>query len=172
MSKALKSWSGMRKYLEKEMLADSLQGKVRYNCTTYVGMDGCHIFELYINNELFKQFSWETVNSYFIRMNYIEKQQPMTTGEYWDDFWKLLEQYPMDNRNEYTDNEFAEALEKYRNSDIQESVNSNNPIVKMFALLDRRVGKRTLEKLKDTISYELEWLQKIYELRVTERDSV
>ena len=24
MSKALKSWSGMRKYLEKEMLADSI----------------------------------------------------------------------------------------------------------------------------------------------------
>lgn len=66
MGKILKSWSGMRKYLEKEMLAESLQGRVRYNCTTYVGMDGCRIFEVFLDGKLFKQFSWETVNSYFI----------------------------------------------------------------------------------------------------------
>ncbi|WP_442861330.1 hypothetical protein [Butyrivibrio sp. XB500-5] len=42
MGKILKSWSGMRKYLENEMLADSLRGRVRYNCTAYVGMDVCH----------------------------------------------------------------------------------------------------------------------------------
>ena len=56
MSKILGSWSGMRKYLEKEMLAECLQGRVRYNCTTFVGMDGCHIFELYIDDNLIKQF--------------------------------------------------------------------------------------------------------------------
>lgn len=41
MSKILGSWSGMRKYLEKEILADSLCGRVRYGCTAYIGMDGC-----------------------------------------------------------------------------------------------------------------------------------
>ena len=40
MGKALGSWSGMRKYLEQEMLADSLHGRIRYGCTSYVGMDG------------------------------------------------------------------------------------------------------------------------------------
>ena len=67
MKKAEGSWSGMRKYLEKEMLAPSLYGRVRYNCTAYVGMDGCHIYELYMDDNLTKQFSWETVNSYFIK---------------------------------------------------------------------------------------------------------
>lgn len=42
------SWSGMRKYLEKDMLADCLKGRVRYGCTTYVGMDGWRIFEVFI----------------------------------------------------------------------------------------------------------------------------
>ena len=156
----------MRKYLEQEMLASHLQGKVRYNCTTYIGMDGCHIFEVYINDELFKQFSWETVNSYFIKMNYVEKPHPMTTYDYWRGFWEMLEQHPINTRTEYTDNEFAEALEEYRNSDIQKSIRSKNPIVKMFALLDRRTGKRTLEKLADSIMDEPEWLRKVYDLRV------
>ena len=67
MSKILGSWSGMRKYLEREMIADSLQGRVRYNCTTYVGMDGCRVFEVFIDNKSIKRFSWETVNTYFIQ---------------------------------------------------------------------------------------------------------
>lgn len=55
----------MRNYLEKEMLADALQGRIRYGCTRYVGMDTCHIFEVYVDGIPFKQFSWETVNRYF-----------------------------------------------------------------------------------------------------------
>lgn len=61
MGKILASWSGMRKYLEQEMIADCLKGRVRYNCTTYTGMDGCRIFEIFIDKKLVKQFSWETL---------------------------------------------------------------------------------------------------------------
>lgn len=81
MGKILKSWSGMRKYLENEMLADSLRGRVRYNCTAYVGMDGYHVFEIYFDNKVFKRFSWETVNSYFLDMKYAEKTEPMSILE-------------------------------------------------------------------------------------------
>ena len=52
MSEFLGSWSGMRKYLEQEMLAESLKGRVRYGCTTYVGMDGAHVFEVCIDDLL------------------------------------------------------------------------------------------------------------------------
>ncbi|SDB09094.1 hypothetical protein SAMN02910298_00386 [Pseudobutyrivibrio sp. YE44] len=166
MSKVLKSWSGMRKYLEKDMLADSLKGKVRYNCTTYVGMDGCFIFEVFLDDKLFKQFSWETVNSYFIKMVYADKPAQMTITDYWKDFWQLVDEYPISERTEYTDEEFSEALKKYRQSDIKDSLYSDNPIVKMFALLDRRVGKRTLDKISDSISSEPEWLQKVYDFRI------
>lgn len=69
MGKILASWSGMRKYLEQEMIADCLKGRVRYNCTAYTGMDGCRIFEIFIDKKLVKQFSWETVNTYFINNN-------------------------------------------------------------------------------------------------------
>ena len=44
MRKILGSWSGMRKYLEEDMLARSLRGRVRYGCTRYVGMDLCILY--------------------------------------------------------------------------------------------------------------------------------
>ena len=144
MGKILGSWSGMRKYLEQDMLADSLRGRIRYGCTAYVGMDGCHIFEICIDGVQIKRFSWETVNTYFINNGYTQNPHPNGIGEYWAEFWSLLDQYPLDKRTEYTDEKFCEALEVYRNQDIQDSINSVNPLVRMFAVLDRRIGKRNL----------------------------
>ena len=48
MGKYEGSWSGMRRYLEHDMLAPCLYGRVRYGCTAYVGMDGSRIFEICI----------------------------------------------------------------------------------------------------------------------------
>ena len=159
------SWSGMRKYLEKEMLADSLKGRVSYGCTTYVGMDGSKIFEISVDDEQIKRFSLETVNNYFIEKGYNSIENPYGAIEYWDEFWSLLDKHPLNERTEYKDSEFAEALSVYRNQDIKCSVQSDNPIVRMFAILDRRVGKRTLEKLKDILDEQPEWLKYFYSLR-------
>lgn len=115
MGKVLGSLSGMRKYLEEEMLAESLKGRIRYGCTAYVGMDGGRIFEVCIDGTQVKRFSWETVNSYFIHSGYTENKHPSGIGEYWAEFWTLLEEYPLDKRTEYTDEEFCLALERYRN---------------------------------------------------------
>ncbi|WP_195989300.1 hypothetical protein [Clostridium sp. D53t1_180928_C8] len=166
MGKILGSWSNMRKYLEKEMLAESLHGRIRYNCTSYVGMDGCHIFEVYIDNKLVKQFSWETVNTYFIKNNYKKNIKPMDIESYWKDFWSLMDTIPLHSRTEYTDNEFCDALENYRNKSIQESINSDNPLVRMFAILDRRIGKRTLTNMKEALGNQTEWLKYFYQLRL------
>ena len=166
MSKTLGSWSGMRKYLEEEMLAECLQKRVRYNCTSYVGMDGCHIFEIYVDNILIKQFSWETVNTYFIRNGYKKNANPIGISEYWDEFWSLMDKIPLYSRIEFTDNEFCEALEKYRNQRIQDSIHSKNPLERMFAVLDRRIGKRTLHHMKASLDKEVEWLQPFYRVRI------
>jgi hypothetical protein len=165
MRKILGSWSGMRKYLEQEMLAESLRGRVRYGCTAYVGMDGCCIFEICIDKEQIKRFSWETVNTYFIDNGYKSNKDPSGIGEYWAEFWSLLDKCPITERTEYTDEEFCDALEKYRNQDIQESLRSDNPLIRMFAILDRRIGKRTLLNQKETMDEQPLWLQQVYQLR-------
>ena len=166
MAKILGSWSGMRKYLEQEMLAKSLEGRIRYGCTSYSGMDGCRIFEICIDGKQFKRFSWETVNSYFIEKGLTENKEPVGKQEYWAEFWSLLEKYPMSEREEYTDEEFANALERYRNCDIGESLCSEDPLVMMFALLDRRAGKRTISALWEKMAEKPTWLLYIYNLRV------
>jgi hypothetical protein len=165
MGKKEGSWSGMRKYLEQTMISDAWKGRVRYNCSTAPGMDDCRFFEVYIDGVCFKRFSLETVNSYFIDRKFVEKPSQMGTMDYWKDFWQLMDQYPMEARTEYTDVEFCCALDEYRNGDIQESIHSHNPIVRMFALFDKRVGKRTILKLKEDMQKEPDWLQKLYHLR-------
>ncbi len=160
------SWSGMRRYLEQDMLGEPLRGRVRYNCTRYVNMEYYHIFEIFVDNQLVKQFSLETVNSWFIRQGIVSTPEPMSFQDYWRDYLEETDRYPMAQREEYTDGEFADALEQYRQQDIQTSLSSDNPIVRMFAVLDRRVGKRTLEKLKDEIDRQPEWLQFFYRLRL------
>lgn len=166
MGKILGSWSGMRKYLEQDMLAESLQGRIRYGCTTYVGMDGCRIFEVCIDGVQVKRFSWETVNTYFINNKYTQNSKSSGISEYWEEFWTLLEKYPISQRTEYTDEEFCQALETYRNQNIQNSIQSKNPLVRMFAILDRRIGKRTISKMQNVIDEQPEWLRKFYELRI------
>ena len=165
MSKILGSWSGMRKYLEQEMLAESLHGRIRYGCTTYTGMGDCHIFEICVDGKQIKRFSWETVNSYFVEMGYKENKEQGFLNGYWDGFWELLERYSVNERTEYTDAEFCDALEQYRNQDIQESIKSDDPLVRMFTILDRRVGKRTLIRIRDEAAEFPLWLQQIYRLR-------
>lgn len=165
MGKILGSWSGMRKYLEQEMTAESLRGRVRYGCTSYVGMDGCHIFDICIDGKQLKRFSWETVNSYFMDNGYTSNQNPGSIAAYWAEFRPLLDKHPITERTEYTDEEFCDALEKYRSQDIQESIYADNPLIRMFAILDRRVGKRTLAKLKSELVKQPQWLQQIYLLR-------
>ncbi len=161
MANILGSWSGMRKYLEKEMLADTLKGRVRYSCTTYPGMDGCYIFTVFIDDKPVKYFSYDTIYSYLGRAGY--KDEEITWGKMWD----YIQQNPIYVRTEYIDKEFADALCEYRNQDIQLSIRSGNPLVRMFAVLDRRIGKRTLSKLEDSVEDQPLWLQQFYLLRIS-----
>ena len=50
--------------------------------------------------------------------------------------------------------------------DIQAGITSPNPLVRMFAILDRRLGKRTLIKIKEEINTQPQWLQELYILRL------
>lgn len=166
MGKVLGSWSGIRKYLEQDIIAECLRGRIRYDCTTYVGMDDCKVFEVCIDGKQVKRFSWETVNTYFINNGYKGNEKPFGKIEYWSGFHKLLDSVPLESRTEYTDSEFCEALKTYRNQQIQSSIKSDNPIIRMFAVSDRRIGKRTLSDLKKFIDSQPEWLKQFYRLRI------
>ncbi len=65
----------------------------------------------------------------------------------------------------YGQYDFFSALEEYFNSPIEASLKSNNMIIKILCMLDRRVGKRTLRKMKESISEETPLVQEFYKLR-------
>ena len=44
---------------------------------------------------------------------------------------------------------FFDAYETYENQSVEDSLNGKNGLVKLFAVMDRRVGKRRLKKLWD-----------------------
>lgn len=158
MGKTLGSWSGMRKYLEQEMLSESLKGRIQYSCTSYPNMDGKKIFEIRIDSKTFKRFSWETVAF---------KNKNLKQQEAWNIFWEEKNYVPVEDKTEFDDEDFCNALKVYRELPIEDSIVHSNPIVRMFAVLDRRIGKRTLEKLTETAQNQPEWLKSIYLLRLS-----
>ncbi|MED3959048.1 hypothetical protein P4605_17270 [Priestia aryabhattai] len=65
----------------------------------------------------------------------------------------------------YAQYDFFSSLEEYFNSPIDVSLKSNDMVIKLLCMLDRRVGKRTLRKMKETISDEPTLVQDFYQLR-------
>ncbi|MBQ8620508.1 MAG: hypothetical protein IJ418_23785 [Clostridia bacterium] len=150
------SWKGMKKYLEQEMLCPELKGRISYHSEVYPKFgytSAC--FTLLLDGNVIKRFGFMYAYASLI------DQGKLMPGQY-------LESIPQQERDVYTDDEFSQALRAYRNQPIQTSLQSNDPIVRMFAILDRRVGKRTLARLKDSFNDQPEWLQRLYEARMTE----
>lgn len=171
------SWSGIKKKLEGDLLCDTLKGRVKYFITKYnnahdesgriaIIVDGREI----IQGNIFK---------YYKGLKEVEKKVKCDLGipkRLWNG--KAFE-YDTENTNvenyieEIRRNEgifdvwqFTDAVKDFLNLDITESLFSENPLIRMLAIMDRRVGKRTLEKIKESISQQPIWLQYFYALRL------
>ncbi len=143
------SWKGMKKHLEQDMLCEKLRGRVSYHFEVYPKLSvGSGCFHVILDGLTIKKFGYYYSGA--------------KLG------WKLTfpDEIPIAERDEYASREFAEALEAYRNQPIADSIASKNPIQRMFAIVDRRVGKRTLDKLKDSVLSQPEWLRILYHARL------
>jgi hypothetical protein len=61
---------------------------------------------------------------------------------------------------------FYEAFGIFDNQSIEKSLVSQNPLVRIFALLDRRLGKRRLLALEKSLEQELDWVRAFYVTRM------
>ena len=61
---------------------------------------------------------------------------------------------------------FYKAFHEFDNQSIEKSLASENPLVRIFALLDRRLGKRRLLALEKSMEQELEWVRAFYVIRM------
>ncbi|HAG14223.1 MAG TPA: hypothetical protein DCG49_10230 [Ruminococcus sp.] len=157
------TWSKMRKKLETEYLAESLRGHLTYFVTNYhkthdrdegraaVRLDGCEI----IKSNFFDHMD--------LVWDYYYNQLPQDLP--YPESWQQAKQIAF-RAGEFYQKDFYRAFEIFDNQSISESLVSENALVQMFALLDRRTGKRTLDKLRIPMQDAPQWLQMIYCIRL------
>ncbi len=151
------SFSAMRKKLESKNLCAALQGRIQYFATRYrethendggvaIRVDGIEVFR----SDFFK----------WARATYRDSQQN-NPNKSWQQI--NMESFARGCFDQYC---FYEAFYEYDNQAIKISLESENAIVRLFAILDKRVGKRTLEKLVESEGLQPEWLRYFYRLRM------
>ncbi len=61
---------------------------------------------------------------------------------------------------------FYQAFDEFDNQSIDKSLISDNLIVRIFAVLDRRIGKRRLISMRDLMEEQPPVLQEVYAIRM------
>lgn len=141
------TWSGIKNKLENEYLAESLRGRIQYFATTYreshdqegraaIRYDGKEI----VSGSWFCKDEQHDENTFIV-----------------DDF-KL-------NKGAFDQRDFYLAFHKYDNQSIEKSLQSEDLIVRIFAILDKRVGKRRLIAMRSEVSTAPEAFQLLYSIR-------
>ena len=158
-----KSWSDIKKQMN-DLLCDSLKGRISYFYTRY-HKDRGSFGRATINldkNELIS-FSWDVG---------IDIQ--------WDDEYKAYIENPTVNQKTIHNmlmnekwmqdgtlchHDFLEAVTTYLKIDITTALSSDNYILRTLAYMDRRIGKRTLIKIKDDVEELPNWVKQFYRIR-------
>ena len=154
------SWSGMRRKLEKEYLAESLKGHIQYFATSYskcpdhegraaIMLDGKEIISGGYYNNWVKASLFPKDEKYQKRIN--------EEFAFMDDVAVKL--------GIFDQGSFYQAFNIFDNQSIEKSLYSENMLVRIMAILDRRVGKRRLISLKETIGDEEPSFQEFYAIR-------
>ena len=146
-------WSKIRDKLENEYLANSLKGRIRYFATVYR----------------------ESHDGDKGRPAIYLDGKPIISGSTFEEWAKPDHSYAYEYRgpedgdlkNGWFDQyDFYLSFEEYDNQSIEASLNSQNQLVRIFAVLDRRTGKRTLCKLKERIDTESEIFRLFFMIRM------
>lgn len=158
------SWSGIRGKLENEYLAESLRGHIQYYATSY---SECPDHEgraavRYDGEEILKSNYFDMMWAWYDAEKRIRGENPeMSHREVWlKSGLDILKDGYFDQRDFYA------AFSEFDNQSIEDSLDSENALVRMFAVLDRRVGKRRLIRLAEIMISEPEWLRAFYLIRL------
>lgn len=150
----------MRHKLETEYLAPTLRGHIRYFATSYskcpdqegrasILLDGKEI----ISGGYYRQ--WSQASNFPQDEKYDERMR--REFPFIDD--DALRLGVFDQRCFYA------AFREFDSQSIEKSLGSENLLVRIFALLDRRVGKRRLLAMKENIDNEPEAFRTFYYIR-------
>ena len=158
------SWSGVRKILEQENICSSLKGRIQYFQTRYRGAHD------QIGRVAIRLDDKEIFNSDYFDHHQKEFEIGKKSNVFDERGWYLnnpvgYKEVLNEVKNQGGYASFYNAFYDYHNISIDKSLSSADPMVRLFAILDRRVGKRRLQKLAFEVSNQPKWLQVFYRLR-------
>ena len=135
------TWGSIRKKLENEYICDSLKGRIQYFITRYhkAGFDKEGRVAIRFDGK-------EIVKSSFF-MREIKRDEIWKRKEPdWNTTMKKVHQ-----AGGFDVECFYAAFKFYQNHSIAESLYSDDALIRLLAILDKRVGKRTLKVLAPEI---------------------
>ena len=148
--------------MEQDFLCAALKGRIRYFTTRYrKAHDGYGRVAILVDGK-------EVVNMPFTveDKGYAEvySHKPSETGKSYAELHQEVK-IKYNEAGLFYPGDFGTALDSYLSNPISDSLKSDDWLVRLLAILDRRVGKRTLLKLKSDITQLPPWLQEFYHLR-------
>lgn len=140
----MSTWSGIRHKLETEYLVPSLRGHIQYFATSYSKSpdhEGRAAIR-YNGKEIIKGNYWNQ----YVKAHLFPKDDTYDR--------RMRESFPfIDNTalelGVFDQRCFYQAFEEFDNQNTDKNLSSDNLIVRIFAILDRRVGKRRLLSMRE-----------------------
>lgn len=158
------TWSGIRNKLENDYLCPTLRGRIRYFVTRYrESHDQEGRVAILLDGEEILQSSYIAYMGDFYR-RWNELRQDTDKEVLGEAFWQTREEAI--NDGSFDRRHFYDAFQIFDNQSIGESLYSNNPLVRVLALLDRRLGKRRLLAIGLKMEQELDWVRAFYVIRM------
>ncbi len=157
----MSTWSGIRKKLESEYLAESLKGDISYFATYYSRSpdhEGRAAIR-YKGKEIIKgcyYYNWTKAASFPKDEKYERRMREECA--YMDDTAIKLGVFDQIC--------FYRAFKEFGNQSIERSLCSENLLVRIFAVLDKRVGKRKLISMKENIENEPDSIKEFFAIRM------
>lgn len=154
------AWSGMRNKLENEYLAQSLRGRIQYYCTSYTqsaDQNGRASIRL-DGKELISGCYWNMYGKARLFPHDDKYEQRMRWG------LSIVDETAL-KLGVFDESSFYRAFYIFDNQSIEKSLCSDNLLVRIFAVLDRRVGKRRLRQMRDSLKEEDEIFNLFYVIR-------
>lgn len=157
-----KSWAGLNRQLA-DLLCDELRERLSYFLSRYHKVHNSYgRAAIRLDKRELVCFSW--IEMYHQETDLHEVWEE--TGVWDSDDLNLKKKW--DENATYHDMDFLSAAISFLQMPIMEALYSDNYIVQIFAILDRRVGKRTLRKIKENGAYQNypSWVKQFYDLRL------
>lgn len=158
-----KSWGSLKKQIEG-LLCDSLKGRISYFYTRYHKERGSFgRAAINLDKEELIAFSWDIERDIQWIDEYGACSENPSVNQALIHNTLLNEKWMQDGTLCHHD--FLDAVTAYLNTDVSSALCSENYILRILAYMDRRVGKRTLLKIKDDAEKLPEWAKQFYRIR-------